>query len=82
MDERDVLARIRTLMDEEQQLRARHSDTGHPADRSERERLQMLEEQLDQCWDLLRQRRARREFGLDPEEAEARDTDTVERYLQ
>jgi hypothetical protein len=37
---------------------------------------------LDQCWDLLRQRRARREFGEDPADAAARDVDTVERYRQ
>jgi hypothetical protein len=45
-------------------------------------RLALIEETLDQCWDLLRQRRALREFGRDPEEAEVRDVDTVERYEQ
>lgn len=82
MDDHDVLARIEQLMDEEQQLRARHADGGHPLDREERSRLRALEVQLDQCWDLLRQRRAREEFGLDPDEAEPRDGETVERYLQ
>jgi hypothetical protein len=45
-------------------------------------RLALIEETLDQCWDLLRQRRALREFGRDPEKAEVRDVDTVERYEQ
>jgi hypothetical protein len=45
-------------------------------------RLQQLEEQLDQCWDLLRQRRARREFDENPDGATARSTDTVEHYWQ
>ena len=44
------------------------------------QRLKHLEEQLDQCWDLLRQRRAKREFGQDPDAAEPRDIGTVERY--
>jgi hypothetical protein len=42
--------------------------------------LRGLEVLLDQCWDLLRQRRARREFGLDPDDAELRNASTVERY--
>jgi hypothetical protein len=41
-----------------------------------------VEIQLDQCWDLLRQRRARREFGLNPEEAKVRDENIVEHYQQ
>jgi hypothetical protein len=47
----------------------------------EHERLQALEVELDQCWDLLRQRRAKREFGADPDEAQVRDPGTVETYL-
>ena len=47
-----------------------------------RARLESLEVALDQCWDLLRQRRALREFGEDPERAHARDATTVERYEQ
>lgn len=75
MDDADILVRIRTLMDEEHRLR----DAGQPADA---ERLEQLEETLDQCWDLLRQRRARREFGQDPDQAEPRRTETVEGYQQ
>lgn len=75
MDDSNILERIRSLMDEEHSLRT--GDT--PVDE---ERLDGVEETLDQCWDLLRQRRARREFGEDPDEAQARDTNTVEGYKQ
>jgi hypothetical protein len=73
-DDGDILQRIQGLVDEEHALR----DHGHP----DQERLRQLEEQLDQCWDLLRQRRARREFDQDPGDAEARSTSTVEHYQQ
>lgn len=69
------LERIRELVDEEHKLRS----AGEPVDQ---QRLRHLEEMLDQCWDLLRQRRARREFGEDDTEADARDVNTVEGYLQ
>jgi hypothetical protein len=72
--EAEILHRIQSLVDEEHHLRA-----GQGVDR---DRLRHIEEQLDQCWDLLRQRRARREFDQDPGEATARSTDTVENYLQ
>ena len=49
---------------------------------ADQERLRALKIELDRCWDLLRQRRAHEEFGQDPEEAQVRDADTVERYLQ
>jgi len=48
----------------------------------EKERLRAVEVELDRCWDLLRQRRALRDAGADPEGATERDADTVERYLQ
>ena len=70
----DILQRVRGLVDEEHELRS----TGQP----DRDRLRHVEEQLDQCWDLLRQRRARREFGENPEDAAARDVGTVEGYRQ
>jgi hypothetical protein len=70
----DDLDRIRELIDEEQRLRA--SGRPHP------EALQHLEEALDQAWDLLRQRRARHEFGEDEQLAQPRDSSTVEGYLQ
>jgi ElaB/YqjD/DUF883 family membrane-anchored ribosome-binding protein len=71
----DIHETITRLVTEEHELRASgdHSD-------EERERLRRLEEQLDQCWDLLRQRRAKREFGEDPAEAAARDAAVVQNY--
>jgi len=72
MADQDILARIHELVDEEHRLR-----TGSGTDP---EQLRHLEEQLDQCWDLLRQRRAKREFGEPESDAEVRSTETVERY--
>jgi hypothetical protein len=69
------LGRIRKLVDEEHRLRS----SGQPVDQH---RLRDLEEMLDQCWDLLRQRRALREYGEDDDQAGARDVNTVEGYLQ
>jgi hypothetical protein len=69
------LGRIRKLVDEEHRLRS----SGQPVDH---QRLRKLEEMLDQCWDLLRQRRALREYGEDDDQADARDVNTVEGYLQ
>ncbi len=74
MDE-DILNRVRDLMDEEHHIREKEG----PHDTA---RLQHIEETLDQCWDLLRQRRARREFGESVDYAAARDVDTVEKYKQ
>jgi hypothetical protein len=71
----DIYQRINTLVDEEKILREHET----PEDVA---RLAHLEETLDQCWDLLRQRRALREFGRDPGEAETRDVETVEHYEQ
>lgn len=78
MDE-PTLGRIDELIVEEHDLRARHPGGLHDADVR---RLQQLEVELDRCWDLLRQRRALREFGDDPEEAQVRPADTVEHYQQ
>ena len=77
MDEKDILTRIHALVEEEHGLR---EGTEHTDD--QRTRMQELEVQLDQCWDLLRQRRAKRQYGEDPEEAEARPAAEVEGYLQ
>ena len=77
MDDPTLLQRITDLVDEENRLRA---DTERPEQHADR--IRDLEEQLDQLWDLLRQRRARREFGENPDGAQMRDRDTVERYLQ
>ena len=75
MNDETILARISALIDEEHRLRAQPE-----APEATVPRLKHVEEQLDQCWDLLRQRRARREFGQDPDSAEVRDVGTVERY--
>jgi hypothetical protein len=82
MNDQDLLDQIREFMAEEQRLRDAHSAGDTPLDAAERQRLRDLEEHLDQCWDLLRQRRAREEFGQDPDEASERPTDTVEKYWQ
>ncbi|MGY1615320.1 DUF2630 family protein [Geodermatophilus sp. SYSU D00691] len=78
MDEKDILSRISALVDEEHQLRGSSGD--HTDE--QRERLSHLEVQLDQCWDLLRQWRAKRQYGEDPDEAQARPEQEVENYLQ
>jgi hypothetical protein len=76
----ETLAHIRELVDEEKALREQlqHGDIGMS---EEHHRLRRLELELDQCWDLLRQRRALRDSGGDPREAEFRPADEVEGYL-
>ncbi len=81
MDDEAVLGRIGDLVEEEHQLRARVAGEETIGD-AERDRLAHIERQLDQCWDLLRQRRAREEYGADPDGATARSEDTVEHYRQ
>lgn len=96
-DDAQILARIRELVDKEGELRdagsrstaddasnqasdqAADRDAGRVAERVAEE--QRIEVALDRCWDLLRQRRARRAAGEDPSAAEARDAGTVESYL-
>jgi hypothetical protein len=78
MDDNEVLGRINELAREEHELFARES-RGKVTD-ADRERLRRLQVILDQYWDLLRQRRARRAAGLNPDEARVRDEDTVEGY--
>jgi predicted nuclease with TOPRIM domain len=75
----DIQQRIKSLIDEEHGLRSRLS-AGEISVEDENRRLRSLEVELDQCWDLLRQRRARREFGENPDEARVRDANTVENY--
>ena len=84
MSDESISARIERLVTEEQKPRRREqSDSPDPdALEGDRDRLRAVEVELDQCWDLLRQRRALRDAGDDPDEATARDADTVERYLQ
>ena len=78
MDDKTILQHIDELVAEEKQLRAGH----HGLNSTDRQRLQHLEEQLDQAWDLLRQRRAREETGEDPDTAQERSVNEVEGYLQ
>jgi hypothetical protein len=80
MDDRDLISRINDLVREEHDLRERASP--HGLDESDRQRLEALEEALDQCWDLLRQRRAKQEYGGNPDDARTRSTTQVEGYLQ
>ena len=79
MEDERVIDRINQLAHEEHQIFERQSSG--EASRAERERLKEIEVTLDQCWDLLHQRRARRAAGLDPDQARVRDADAVERYL-
>jgi hypothetical protein len=79
MEDQRVIDRINELAREEHELFEKES-RGQVTD-AERNRLKRLEVTLDQCWDLLHQRRARRAAGLDPDEARVRDEETVEGYL-
>ena len=80
MDDRQVMDRIGALVEEEHTLE--RQATGAGLDDDQEARLRELEVQLDQCWDLLRQRRARRNAGQDPDDASVRPEGTVEGYLQ
>jgi hypothetical protein len=81
MDEQSILNRIGDLVAEEHQLRSA-VQSGEMATDDERARLTRLEEALDQCWDLLRRRRAARDNNLDPDSVTAREIPEVESYLQ
>lgn len=77
----DTLAHIRELVAEEKELRAQ-LQRGDIDTSEEHDRLRRMEIELDQCWDLLRQRRAREETGDDPDTATERSGNEVESYLQ
>jgi hypothetical protein len=79
MEDQQVIDRINELAHEEHQLFEKESQG--KATQAERERLKQLEVSLDQCWDLLHQRRARRNAGFDPDDARVRDEKTVEGYI-
>jgi hypothetical protein len=81
MDDKEILAHIDDLIQTEHKLREQLA-AGQLTTTREREELKAAEEALDQCWDLLRQRRARREFGENPNEATARPAGEVEGYMQ
>jgi Protein of unknown function (DUF2630) len=72
-----VLAKITDLVHEEQTVYGLDALTDH-----DHVRLEAIQVELDQCWDLLRQRRARREFGQNPDDAKVRPASVVERYEQ
>jgi hypothetical protein len=80
VDEAGLHSRIEDLVAEEHELWQREASGNATED--DRRRLYDLKVSLDQCWDLLRQRRALREAGLDPEVAHARPPEVVERYEQ
>jgi hypothetical protein len=84
MTDESIAARIEQLVAEEHDLRNREqeerSDPGALA--TDKDRLDAVQVELDRCWDLLRQRRALRSAGSDPDSAALRDADTVEHYRQ
>ena len=77
MDDKDIRSQIHALVEEEHALR---NATGHTEE--QRSRITQLEQDLDQLWDLLRQRDAKRQYGENPDEAKARPEPQVENYLQ
>jgi uncharacterized protein YjaG (DUF416 family) len=80
VNDRDISVRISELVDEEHRLERSH--VGQALSEEEQARMRAVSVELDQCWDLLRQRRARREMGQDPDEAQVRPERVVERYQQ
>ena len=84
MSDETIADRIERLVSEEHQLRTREQQDSQDAERlqDDQERLRDVEIELDRCWDLLRQRRAKRDAGDNPDDAHVRDANTVERYWQ
>ena len=84
MADENILDRIESLVNEEHALLRREEDDAvdETALADDRRRLEQVSVELDRCWDLLRQRRARRSAGQDPDDAQVRDADTVEHYRQ
>jgi hypothetical protein len=84
MDDESIANQIENLVAEEHKLRSREAADRKDDEQLEEDqrRLRDVEIELDRCWDLLRQRRAREEFEQDPDEAQVRDAGTVERYQQ
>jgi hypothetical protein len=82
MSDESIAARIERLVGEEHELRDREQSDADDALEADAERLRAIEVELDVCWDLLRQRRALRDAGANPDQAETRDANTVERYWQ
>jgi len=82
MSDDSIAARIDRLVKEEHELRSREEHDTDETLAADAERLRAVEVELDVCWDLLRQRRALRDASGDPDQARARDPNTVERYSQ
>jgi hypothetical protein len=83
VSDESVAATIEQLVAEEHELHNReHTDADRDALVADQDRLEAVQVEPDRCWDLLRQRRALRDAGDDPDAANVRDADTVERYLQ
>lgn len=80
MDDQQLIDNINDLVEEEERLL--HAHEGEGLTDEEHARLEEIKVGLDRCWDLLRQRRSREQYGLDPDEASPRDADTVEGYEQ
>jgi predicted small metal-binding protein len=81
MNDPDIFARANALSEEEERL-YEHASDGHGLSAEETDRLEAIKVELDRCYDLLHQRRARRAAGLDPAGAELRPGQTVEKYDQ
>ena len=81
MPDEQISDRIEALVKEEHDLLHR-AESEHGLEEPDHARMQQVQVELDQCWDLLRQRRARRSAGQDPDDSSLRTPDTVERYLQ
>jgi hypothetical protein len=82
MNDATILQRVSALVDKEHALRSQRAPDASGSEGAALEELRQVEVELDQCWDLLRQRRARREFGEDPETAASRPASVVENYWQ
>ena len=80
MDKQEILHQIGELAEEERALEESH--VGEGLSSAERDRLEAIQVSLDQCWDLLRQREARRHAGQDPDDVHVRPPEVVERYQQ
>src|SRR5918992_28491 len=84
VSDESIAARIERLVAKEHELRSREQTDSPDAEalQTDRGRLRSVEVELNRCWDLRRQRRAREEFGLDPDDASARGANTIEEYEQ
>ncbi len=84
MSDESITSRIENLVAEEHELRSREQVDSSDTDQlgEDQRRLEAVQIELDRCWDLLRQRRALRDAGGNPDDAHVRDADTVERYQQ